>query len=96
MTSIDIGLSMAGLIAVLINIAVLVTDVDIEVTGGICFITVSGMALLGIILLSILQRNHFYQYYTNLPQTTNPDMVLKQFLNRDSVSLITRLVIETV
>ena len=75
MQLLDNGLSMAGLFAVLVNILALSTKLDIEITGGICFLVVSALALVGLVFLSFMERSEFYQHYTNLPQATTNTMV---------------------
>jgi hypothetical protein len=71
----DSGLSIAGLLAVLLNISVLLLDVDIELTGGFCFAVVSVIALAGLVLFWQVNKSEFFQYYTNLPQQTDNRMV---------------------
>ena len=79
MPDLDNGLSVAGLIPVVLNICILSFELNIEKVGGICFCVFSLIIVIGAICYTKMVKDPMFQYYTNLPQ--NMSMISKVALN---------------
>ena len=75
MPDLDNGLSVAGLIPVVLNICILSFELNIEKVGGICFCIFSLIIVIGAICYTKMVKDPMFQYYTNLPQ--NMSMISK-------------------
>ena len=88
MPDLDNGLSVAGLIPVVLNICILSFDLDIKKVGGICFCVFSAIIVIGAICYTKMVKDPLFQYYTNLPQ--NITMISKVALTPLGVENINR------
>ena len=88
MPDLDNGLSVAGLIPVVLNICILSFELNIEKVGGICFCVFSLIIVIGAICYTKMVKDPMFQYYTNLPQ--NITMISKVALTPLGVEIESR------
>ena len=70
MGSLSNGICMGGLVPVLVNIAILSMDVNIQMAGFTCFLFACLVAILTLILFLRMEKTEFYQIYSNIKTGT--------------------------